>query len=194
MFRRITPPRIAVQKGTLTWYSRSDPGSGPSCTAPPRPPKIPEKISRKLPAAGVAGFSALGAFEHVGEVEAAEIEVCTALPPPPDWSARETLTPVLRRAASGAGISVGGCGIDVVGVKTDLVVDLPLLGIAQNIVGFRERLELFFRSLVAGIDVRMVFTRQFTERLADIVRRGGILHAENFVIVFSWWWWPLRLS
>src|SRR5712675_3100233 len=52
ILRRITPPRIAVQKGTLTWYSRSVPGSGPpSSVAAPRPPpvKILEKISRKPP-------------------------------------------------------------------------------------------------------------------------------------------------
>src|SRR5207237_1947826 len=48
---RMTPPRIAVQNGTLTWYSRSLPGSGPSCaTAPPRPPpNMLEKMSRKPP-------------------------------------------------------------------------------------------------------------------------------------------------
>src|SRR5580704_6109070 len=47
----ITPPRIAVQNGTLTWYSRSLPGSGPSSTGSPRPPpvKMLEKISLNPP-------------------------------------------------------------------------------------------------------------------------------------------------
>src|SRR3954468_4938152 len=51
MFRRITAPRIASQKPTYTWYSRSVPRSGPtSVAAPPRPPpKMLEKISRKPP-------------------------------------------------------------------------------------------------------------------------------------------------
>src|SRR5215469_2520851 len=51
MLSFITPPRIAVQNGTLTWYSRSVPGSGPSSAATPAPPrsKILEKISRKPP-------------------------------------------------------------------------------------------------------------------------------------------------
>src|SRR5271155_5720716 len=51
IFSFITPPRIAVQNGTLTWYSRSLPASGPSSTASPRPPplKMLEKISRNPP-------------------------------------------------------------------------------------------------------------------------------------------------
>ena len=74
MFSRMTPPRMAVQKGTLTWYSRSEPGSGPSCTVAPRPPNMPEKISLKPAAAGFAAAPA-ASFEEIREVEAAEINV-----------------------------------------------------------------------------------------------------------------------
>src|SRR5450755_3959223 len=51
IFSFITPPRIAVQNGTLTWYSRSLPGSGPSFAGSPRPPPVTlfEKISRNPP-------------------------------------------------------------------------------------------------------------------------------------------------
>ena len=47
---RAWPPRIAVQKSTVAWYSRSVPGCGPrgrcGCCAPE---KMPEKMSLKLP-------------------------------------------------------------------------------------------------------------------------------------------------
>ena len=45
MLSFITPPRIAVQNGTLTWYSRSLPGSGPS--SPPRCHRDPRRRFRR---------------------------------------------------------------------------------------------------------------------------------------------------
>ena len=50
IWMRVWPPRIAVQKSTVAWYSRSVPGCGPrgrwGCCAPE---KMPEKMSLKLP-------------------------------------------------------------------------------------------------------------------------------------------------
>ena len=129
-----------------------------------------------------AGLSPPGVFEHVGEVEAAEIEVC-ARRASTRRSSRESCAGA-GRAASGPGICLGRCGIDVVGVKADLVVNLALLGIAQDFVSFGQRLELLFRGLVPGIDVGMILARKLAEGLADIVRRGGLLHAQDLVIVF----------
>ncbi len=83
-----------------------------------------------------------------------------------------------------ARVGLGSRGIDVVGIKTELVVNLPLLGIAQNVVGFREGLELFLGSFVPGIYVRMIFAGKFAERLANVVRRGRLLYPEKFVIIF----------
>ena len=56
-------------------------------------------------------------------------------------------------------ISFGCRGVDVVGIKTELVVNLALFGVAQDLVGFRQGLELLLGSFVAGIDVGMVFAR-----------------------------------
>ena len=188
MFNRMTPPRIAVQKGTLTWYSRSDPGSGPSCAAPPRPPNMPEKMSLKPPLPVLLDFRLRpAAFEQVGEIEAAEIKICAltaralGCPPgnPPESGRRPS------GAAARAGIGIGRRGIDVVRVKPKLVVNLPLLGIAQNIVGLGERLELLLRALVAGIDVGMVLARKFAERFANVLGRGGLLYAKGGVVVFG---------
>ncbi len=58
------------------------------------------------------------------------------------------------------------CRINIVGVKPDLVVDFAFLGIAENVVGLRERLELLLRGLVPRVDVGMVFAGQLAERLA----------------------------
>ena len=56
--------------------------------------------------------------------------------------------------------------IDVVRVEAKLVIDLPLLVVAQNIVGFRDLLELLLSFLIIGIHVRMIFARGFAERTA----------------------------
>ena len=93
--------------------------------------------------------------------------------------------------AAAARIGLGCGGIDVVGVEAELIVDLALLGIAEDVVGFGDRLEFLFGRLVAGIHVGMIFARKFAEGLADVLRRGRLLHAEGGVIVLLGWWWPL---
>ena len=132
-------------------------------------------------AAGAAGFSSPAAFEHVGKVETAKIEVRS--PARDRRDLRENPGPGAVRAASGPRVSLGRRGIDVVGVEPDLIVNLALLGIAQNFVGFGKRLELLFRRLVARVDVGMILAGQLAKCLANIVRRSGLLHAQDFVVV-----------
>src|SRR5271166_1683295 len=93
-------------------------------------------------------------------------------------------SPILRGAATSAGISLRRRRINVVGVETKLIVDLALLGLAENVIRLGERLELLLRGLVARVHVGMVFARKFAERLADLLRRSRLLHPENRVIVF----------
>ncbi len=180
---------IACQKPTFTWYSRSLPGSGrciwlgpTAATAEDVGEDVAESAARARSRAGRAR-----AFGEVVEVEAAEIEG-NFLGVGARSAAR---TAALARSAesacaetAAAAVGFGCSGIDVVGVEAKLVVNLALLGIAENVVGFGERLELFFRGLVAGIHVGMIFTRELAERLADVVGRGGFLHAEDAVVVF----------
>ena len=64
-----------------------------------------------------------------------------------------------------------------------LVVTLLLFRIAQNPVGFRRFLELFFRLLVTRIAVRMIFERQFAVRLLDFVCRSALGNPQHFVII-----------
>ena len=91
-----------------------------------------------------------------------------------------------RTAAAGllAGIGLGRSGVDLVGVEANLVVHLALLLVAENVVGFRDFLELLLGLFVARIDVGMIFAREFAEGLADVIRSGRLLDAEQCVIVF----------
>src|SRR5579863_175264 len=94
-------------------------------------------------APGAGGFpAATTAFEQVGEIEAAEIEICALTSRALGLSARKPSGESPRRPtspAARAGIGISRCRINVVRVKPKLVVNLPLLGIAQNIVGLGER-------------------------------------------------------
>ena len=51
-----------------------------------------------------------------------------------------------------------------------LVVDLPFLRVAQDVISFLNFLEAIFGGLVAGIQVGMIFSRQPAIRLADLIR------------------------
>ncbi len=90
---------------------------------------------------------------HVlGKVETAEAHV------------RAVGTLVGARSASG---TARAARRNVVGIETVLVVDLALFRVAQNVVGFLNRLEAFFGGLVAWIQVGMVLARQTPVSLAD---------------------------
>ena len=126
---------------------------------------------------------ATASAKDVGEIEALEINRHT-LRSSTSAAGLRTISALLR-----ARISLGRRRIDVVRVVADLVVHLTLLRIGQNIIRFGDLLELLFRPLVAGIDVRMVFARKFAERLPNLFGRGGLLHAQKLVVVlFSSCW------
>ena len=74
----------------------------------------------------------------------------------------------------------------VLGIKPELIVHLPLLGIAQDVVSLLNVLESVFRRFVAGIEIGMILAREFAVGLADIVRRGLPFHAERLVIFVLW--------
>src|ERR1700728_1433861 len=86
--------------------------------------------------------------------------------------------------SSAARIGLGRRRIDIVRIESDLGVDFALLGIAEDIVRLGERLKLLLGGLIPRIHVRMVFPRQLAKRLANLLRRRGLLHAQNLVIIF----------
>jgi hypothetical protein len=153
-------------------------------TAPAASENVGEDIAESAaPAARRLAPASARPLEQVRKIKAAEIDV--AGPPggrPPGKPPPKS--PEAPRLSAAACVRLRRSRIDIVGVKPELVVNLPLLGIAENVVGFGKSLELFFRRFVARIDVRMILARKFAERLADVVDGGRLLHAKNSVIVF----------
>ena len=146
---------------------------------------VGENVAESAAGAGSAAGCAR-AFGEVVEIESAEVEGNFLR-----GARSATGTGALARSAEStctetAAAAVGfGCGgIDVVGVEAELVVNLALLGIAENVVRLGEGLELLFRAFVPGIDVGMILARELAERLADVVGRGSFLYAKDGVIVF----------
>src|SRR5947207_5532102 len=68
-------------------------------------------------------------------------------------------------------------------IRAQLVVFLSFLRIAEDLVGFIELFEFFFRGRLVLVDVRMVFARQLAERLANFIVAGGLRDAERLVII-----------
>ena len=104
----------------------------------------------------------MGIIDEIGKVESAEIEVAASLIAlrAAGESAESTGA---GRTSAGVGFRCGG--IDVVGVEADLIVDLALLGIAEDFVGLGDGLEFLFRRFVAGIDVGVVFAASLRKAL-----------------------------
>src|SRR3981189_1867831 len=73
--------------------------------------------------------------------------------------------------------------IDVVRVEAKLVINLPLLLVAQNIVGFRDLLELLLRLLVPRIHVRVILARSLAKLLANLVRGRRLLYTQCAVVI-----------
>jgi len=114
--------------------------------------------------------------DQVREIESAKIEMDALSALTCSWKASTGL------ACSRVGF--GGRWVDVVRVEPDLIVNLPLLGIAKNFVRLRDSLEFLFGSLVPWIDVGMILAGEFAEGFPNVLGGRGLLHAENLVIVF----------
>src|SRR5207244_7387697 len=102
------------------------------------------------------------ARHEVGKVEAAEIHVgMRTLGRARGARARET----------------------IIRVEAYLVVHLPLLGIAQDVVSLLHILEALLGGFVAGVQIWMIFVREFPVSLADFLRVGFAGNAERLVIL-----------
>ena len=149
-----------------------------SCSAPPAE-HAREDVAETTSSAGTSPPTAT--LEEIGKIEAPEIKR-HSLTRASHLPARKSAKP----ASSGwppASICLGGRGIDVVRIKPKLVVNLALLRVSQNVVGFGKDLKLFFGTFIPGIDVRMILARKFAKRLANLVRRSRLLHSQCFVII-----------
>src|SRR5262245_51830682 len=70
-------------------------------------------------------------------------------------------------------------------VRAELVVLLPLVGIAQDLVRFVDFLEARLGRLVPRIDVRMKLAGELAVRLLDLFFRRRLRDAEGLVIVLE---------
>src|SRR5205823_1862052 len=130
-----------------------------------------------------AGPTPAAGLSSIRKIKAAKVERNALRPTAAKAAGGRTAEAACAKSAA-AGVGFGRRRINVVGVKAQLVVNLALLGIAQDVVGFGDLLEFLFGFLVAGIDVRMVLARQLAEGLAELIRRGALFYAQDGVIVF----------
>src|SRR5262249_18035943 len=127
----------------------------------------------------VSKAASLPSASEIGKIKPAEIErhflglrAATS-----KWSGAKST----GAEASASRVCLRCSRINVVRVKTELVVDFALLGVAQYVVGLRNFLELFFCLLITRIYIGMVFSRQFAESLANVLLRGALLHPQSTV-------------
>ena len=121
------------------------------CSGTVASPEDPEEDVAEAAAASTAAAlaAASGVVDEIRKIEAAEIEVNPLAAIRLAAGEAPGKSSSACRTAAGACVSFCRGGIDVVGVEANLVVNLALLGIAEDVVGFGERFELLFRSLVA---------------------------------------------
>ena len=88
------------------------------------------------------------------------------------------------KAAEAAGpAALAGRVVGVHSRKAELVVALALFRVGQDLVGLVDLLEFFLGGLVAGVVVRVVFQRQLTVGLLDLLVRGCLGYPQDLVIV-----------
>jgi hypothetical protein len=70
-------------------------------------------------------------------------------------------------------------------VRAQLVVLLPLLGIAEHLVRLVDLLELRLGDLVTRVDVRVVLAGELPVRLLQLLVRSGLRDPERLVVVLE---------
>src|SRR5262249_33975796 len=68
-------------------------------------------------------------------------------------------------------------------VCAELIILLPLFGIAEYLVGFLNLFKLLFGLFVVGIQIRMVLAREFPVRFLNLVFLCGTGNSKDFVII-----------
>src|SRR5258708_4302735 len=145
----------------LPWHWGHTPGC--SITPLPRAAASAKHAGKDVanPARAAAPGAALTpapAFEHVGEIESAEVErnsltVGTGL-----CAAGKSAATATASGLTCTRVGFGGCRVNVVGVIADLVVNFPLLGIAENVVGLGHALEPLFVHFFPRLYVRILLS------------------------------------
>jgi hypothetical protein len=63
------------------------------------------------------------------------------------------------------------------------VVELALLSVGENVVGFLQLLEALFRRLVAGVEVGVMLARELAIRRLDVAIARAAPDAQHLVVV-----------
>ena len=95
--------------------------------------------------------------------------------------AAETALETAKAAASTA-VSAACCAF-FKGCKTILVIQLSLLLITENIIGFCDFLKLLLRLLIPRIRIRMIFLRQFSICTLNRLVVCFFIYTKNFIII-----------
>src|SRR5581483_6227394 len=110
-------------------------------------------------------------FEEIAKPGAAEMELRAAIP-----LAAKTVLPLRRRLRSAA-----------FPVRTECIVFLPLLRVAQNLVGFVDFLKFRLGGLLVLLlrDIGVVLPRELAKSLANLVLRRRFRYAEGLVVILE---------
>src|SRR4029077_9663088 len=76
-----------------------------------------------------------------------------------------------------------GPWMEIVAVEAVLVVHLPLLGVGEDVVGFLKLLEFFLSGFIAGIQVRVIFAREFAKGVANVLRTRLARNSQQLVVI-----------
>ena len=90
------------------------------------------------------------------------------------------------KAAGVIGSAACACACAVVGIyprKAELVITGLLIGVGENLIGLVDLLELLLRFLIVGVQIRVVLPGHFLICFFDLVLRGALINAKNFVII-----------
>ncbi len=109
------------------------------------------------------GFGPEGGLQEAQGHVVAQVRPALASPPPAAGPAEteEILEDIAEAREDVVETAESGEPRALQALVPELVVDLPFLGVAQDLVGFRGFLEAVFRLAVAGVPVRMVLQGEF---------------------------------
>src|SRR5512132_1666394 len=141
------------------------------------------RASAKPAECGTTASAAKKRFKEIAESSSAELELnsSAAIAAPLIKSAGLLLALPLRRRLKTAGpIPIGA----------ELIVFLPFLRIAQNLVRFVDLLKFFFGGLFVLGHVRVILTRQFSKSAANLLLARRFRHTECLVIISKLYWHP----
>ena len=174
---RLRAPMIRLFERDLDFGGDIGTADGSSSHAPPLAKRIPEEVTEAAEAAATAARCRALA-KAAAQAEDAPQDLVDILVAPQIEVNRAPIG-VLEVEATSARL------LGLFPLRPEAVIGLPLLRVAEHLVGLAQLLELLGSSGVAGVHVRVVFARELSERLLDLFIRRVPLHAQHLVVVLE---------